>query len=675
MERLTRLFLFACLCLSTSSVNAQQITQDSYLLAGDVQTPEVRPYPTGTQMTVQRLLMDARQAGVQGTATVLRGQPLTVAATELCPPASTSSAALLPGDIVIFRALQGWNGPQNVVRVSSSSVDVHNLTRPVTAGQLSTGDESPAFVFRSEFGRSTQLSVAPGDIIQHGDVVILGRPTALTTPLAAGPASAGGLDVRPASSPVTIEGSNFLTIPGMAAAPGEVQSVSAPTEPSSTGTPFDVSPFDTVPPAIAADEPPAPTVTAEETDAQIASLTEPEPAEQGTANAESLWNGLFVLGIVLALGLITIGWVKTQQEQRLEQEAAARMKDGLSAGHPQIDTQPAMSDIDSVTVPGIVDGPSLADATTTDAPASNTEFELSAFIPQSVEASNQVSPPHDAQVDEDCPVLSAGIEPSQPGEEADNRQVTGGDTKIEPKAIASVEVDTLENPPSSSLAAQTAGAQLVAPTEWFGEDWRKPIVEEPEETAADRIVEDGSPIADTSSPIAEELPTSAVAAAAEVANVAESRPATDMVPAVEDDIDDTEIEVLRQRQAAPPAEVLASFPQPEVPGYSEPQPVSQERQDVEDLIENRIPVNLQQASLPLSVSLYGKPSGPKRLRIDAAHTEIAPPHMMSRSRRGRRPAQSVKSASTTAPVTKPTDSSETAGLDKALNYIDEQLDK
>ena len=692
MERLTRLFLFACLCLVTSTVDAQQMAQDTYLLAGDVQPPEVHPYTAGTQMTVQRLLVDAQQSGVQGTATVLRGQPLAVAVTELCPPTAATSAALLPGDIVIFRALQGWNGPQNVVRVSATSVDIHNLTSRVVAGQLALGNEVPVSVFRTEFGRSTKLNLTTGDAIQHGDVVILGGQPVSTTPVpAAVPAPAGGLDVSPASSPVTLEGSNFLTIPGMSAAPGEVQSVSAPGEAAvgasgsgmaNAGTPFDVSPFDMEPPAIAG-EPSVADITAEQPEETIASLTEPEPAEQGTSNAESLWNALFVLGIVLALGLITIGWVKTQQEQRLEQEAAARMGNGLSAKHLQIDSQPALSATDSDNALSPADGQSLADLTAEKTQAAASEFELSAFVPPPAgEPAKQTITTDDAQVDEDCPVLSAGIEQPQSEVDTISSQFINGDTAIKPAAdLPDEAVIAMHASPSvpaqpQPAASQPAASQLVAPTEWFGEDWRKPIVEEPEETPAKTTAEtNADTIADTIADVSALTPDEAsVSDIAPASDVAASQAAPEAMP-VEDDIDDTEIEVLRQRQAAPPAEVLASFPQPEVPGYSEPQPVSQERQDVEDLIENRIPVNLQQASLPLNVSLYGKPSGPKRLRIDAAHTEIAPPHMMSRSRRGRRPAQSVASGTTAAPTTGPADSSETAGLDKALNYIDEQLDK
>ena len=51
--------------------------------------------------------------------------------------------------------------------------------------------------------------------------------------------------------------------------------------------------------------------------------------------------------------------------------------------------------------------------------------------------------------------------------------------------------------------------------------------------------------------------------------------------------------------------------------------------DLEDLLQNRLPIDLCETQLPLRVALFGKPAGPRRLRIDAAHTAIPAPHMQS----------------------------------------------
>ena len=108
------------------------------------------------------------------------------------------------------------------------------------------------------------------------------------------------------------------------------------------------------------------------------------------------------------------------------------------------------------------------------------------------------------------------------------------------------------------------------------------------------------------------------------------------------------------------------------------------RSELEDLIHNRLPMNLQQIELPLRINLFGKPSGPKRLRIDSAHTQIAAPHMMSTAKTGRRSQsvavsadrKSVTESYRTAKAPVPGSDSDAGlpGLDKALNFLDEQAD-
>lgn len=143
-------------------------------------------------------------------------------------------------------------------------------------------------------------------------------------------------------------------------------------------------------------------------------------------------------------------------------------------------------------------------------------------------------------------------------------------------------------------------------------------------------------------------------------------------------------------------------------------PMSDNEADyLEDLIQNRLPMELTDAQLPLRVNLFGKPEGPRRLRIDAAHTEIAPPHMAMSARQNRRPqtamAATASQKATTRQNTEPAAATEAAaqqtsaeadsarqragqgtttpahadqrttstnnantGLDKALNFLEEQ---
>ncbi|MBL8811511.1 MAG: hypothetical protein JNM43_15175 [Planctomycetaceae bacterium] len=66
--------------------------------------------------------------------------------------------------------------------------------------------------------------------------------------------------------------------------------------------------------------------------------------------------------------------------------------------------------------------------------------------------------------------------------------------------------------------------------------------------------------------------------------------------------------------------------------------------DLDDLIQNRLPIDLKEVQLPLRINLFGRPAGPRRLRIDAAHTAIRAPHMVSSADRRRNDSVSSRIA-------------------------------
>ena len=85
--------------------------------------------------------------------------------------------------------------------------------------------------------------------------------------------------------------------------------------------------------------------------------------------------------------------------------------------------------------------------------------------------------------------------------------------------------------------------------------------------------------------------------------------------------------------------------------------------ELERLIQNRIPVQLCQADLPLRVTLFGRPAGPKRLRVDAAHQKVAAPHFAGGSRKQSRRREQVQAAPVSPQAT------ESGSLDRALNSL------
>ncbi|MFO1000363.1 MAG: hypothetical protein U0936_08490 [Planctomycetaceae bacterium] len=103
--------------------------------------------------------------------------------------------------------------------------------------------------------------------------------------------------------------------------------------------------------------------------------------------------------------------------------------------------------------------------------------------------------------------------------------------------------------------------------------------------------------------------------------------------------------------------------------------------DLEDLLQNRLPIDLCQVELPLRVSLFGRPAGPRRLRIDATHSRVPAPHMNMSSERRRDEAVTVSaqrsgfempSQEEQAGEKKSTATS--ASLDRALHYLQDRTD-
>ena len=103
--------------------------------------------------------------------------------------------------------------------------------------------------------------------------------------------------------------------------------------------------------------------------------------------------------------------------------------------------------------------------------------------------------------------------------------------------------------------------------------------------------------------------------------------------------------------------------------------------DLEDLLQNRLPIDLCQVELPLRVSLFGRPAGPRRLRIDAAHSRVPAPHMNMSSERRR--DESVTVSAQRSAFEMPSQEEQagekksaatSASLDRALHYLQDRTD-
>lgn len=135
--------------------------------------------------------------------------------------------------------------------------------------------------------------------------------------------------------------------------------------------------------------------------------------------------------------------------------------------------------------------------------------------------------------------------------------------------------------------------------------------------------------------------------------------------------------------ALQPAAELSATSEPVMDHPESPSPVEGvsasagvDWQELDDLIHNRLPVEVQPAALPMRVTLFGRPSGPIHLRVDAAHEEIAPPHMLSRGKRmsKRRHVESVSATGSAPEQQVMSDELDLSRLDKALNFLEERSD-
>ncbi len=93
--------------------------------------------------------------------------------------------------------------------------------------------------------------------------------------------------------------------------------------------------------------------------------------------------------------------------------------------------------------------------------------------------------------------------------------------------------------------------------------------------------------------------------------------------------------------------------------------------DLEDLLQNRLPIDLCITRLPLRISLYGRPAGPRRLRIDAAHSPLTGPHTNIAIDRRREDSAAGRGSVTTSGNA----STNTAGgPDTAFHSLQERID-
>ncbi len=202
---------------------------------------------------------------------------------------------------------------------------------------------------------------------------------------------------------------------------------------------------------------------------------------------------------------------------------------------------------------------------------------------------------------------------------------------IEPQENPASETPATVSPADQiSVAAEQPVKSLIVDDEWFSNDWQGKVDSGDLESPAEL----------------------SIAAPARASSRSEEI--------------DVALELYRSTTAARPQTQEVS----EVESVQSPTADEQSFAELEDLLQNRLPIDLCETQLPLRVALFGKPAGPRRLRIDAAHSSVPAPHMnLSSDKRREEPV-----AATTAAAHTPTTADSSGSLDRALHYLQERTE-
>lgn len=241
-------------------------------------------------------------------------------------------------------------------------------------------------------------------------------------------------------------------------------------------------------------------------------------------------------------------------------------------------------------------------------------------------------------------------------------------TVEQPAAGSTYATSAISAIPRPKMLPETATSpRLVATEEWFDAGWKKSggnIVQE-REPVSPSVHAGGSGAVDASTEkpkppvyLLEELVLSSleetrgsVPVFAEKSNAAEKLIAA---------------EVMSSLSLKSPESIAKEFSSAGSGSSINSQEASTDFEDLEELLQNRLPVDLCQTQLPLKISLFGRPAGPRRLRVDSSHSKLAGPHIsMSAERRHEEPTAVTSGKPAAAAGGRDS-------LDRALHYLQDR---
>lgn len=727
--------LIACCCPQSSAQNAPAL--DRYTIIGDVAKPNVYQWPPGERVTLQLLLQQSEFLGLPGKAFIRKAnQPQRAFSIPVSVWSNLENPIFLnPGDTVVWRSAKSSNlRSGNVALLTDRGPQLQNI--PVTGVDLGTLRESaklpfnqPVVAHRNGLGDQGSYQMYPGSDVLHGDVLDVRVPqrpeTAVPIIKPQQQVQAPLGIVRTVSNPILDRAANFdnslqvppppqyfdssnsssITMPAplprdsnTLQIPGSSFGQSDRDDQLTNSSEVNQSLFEEVTIPSVSDF--SATSDSDDTLAQLADeALNPVVAPQ-QSSSQSFLSGLFLFGLVLAIGLITIGIVRTRQEQRLHDQVRVGNVKHRSSKPPETS---------GVRLQNSAEPEAFQSGIGQIAAESINQFAVAEANPKVLngdKANATWASPAGTNLElDDCPVLSVGLNEAGHGDQENSEPATvpfTGNAVDQPSSVAQTEsicespeatIDLtpwLQDNPIEGTNRQTPAAvvekvdfvsseqqtskpspddkikrQLLksAPASAIAEkELDELILELPDVDTVRNALERNESVRETAAELVSTKPSRHAEVSFEDQSICSTGDQADADGAVQDETEQAltlAAEINHCDLAADKAiteEPTSTFAmagdgidspqtiQDQEDIMARPPMTQKEAQYLEDLIQNRLPMELSATQLPLKISLFGKPEGPRRLRIDAAHTTIAAPHMASTAKRAKRrePVMAVK---------------------------------
>ena len=637
--------------LSSSNVTAANQAQPTFVVIGDVRNHNYFPLSPHAKTTIHQAVIHAGMLGDSVSVSVVRGKQQRAAFTQMVSGTSADTGELvMEGDILVVQSMQ----PVQEAHQKNAALQTDGGVVPVTladdyiavgdvlqgTGGLPSADQQVKVSCRFR-GRPLLESAALSDRVEHGDVITVVHRAQST--------ARGFGNMVPAFSewqasevsqpaPAALNAEENVVPEVAPATPLEFPvQASEPTTPNDSRNPFADPAEDAAQNSHSETQQSASEITVRSVSQAAAVPADPaeniaptapleiavplEAARQAPAASMGLWNILFIGGLLVAGSMILLGSLRSEDEEFGSDSATTRS--GAISGNAANSVAPMVS-------------PSIEPMTM-----------LDPVVPEKKIITPVRTPVRTTVISAEVPVKPVLVSENLPSA-TETQAWFGGDWR-NPTSKASVASMASEQAAACDSVIVAAGidhlGQVDSPSIYLME---KMVVESLSDSKAARPVKMAESIA-------------AEQAAAPVAPAAKPIPAIPKVVAVEPEM-----------PSSVPIRPMAS----ESAGN-----VAKGLSDLEDLLQNRLPIDLCQVELPLRVSLFGRPAGPRRLRIDAAHSRVPAPHMNMSSERRRDEAVTVSAQRSAFEMPSQEEqagekksAATSASLDRALHYLQDRTD-